>query len=236
MNILIPMAGLGSRFDKAGYSFPKPLIEVRGKPMIQVVIENLGMAGVANHIFLVAKAHIEKYHIDEMLNLLVHNCTIVVVDELTEGAACTTLLAKKYIDNDENLLVVNSDQLVEWDSQEFYKEAFEYDGCIATFKATHPKWSFAKTDAWGFVDKVAEKRPISDNATVGIYAWKRGSDYVKSAEQMVNKNIRTNGEFYVCPVYNEGIANGLVFTTHEVDAMWGLGTPEDLNTYLRHNQ
>ena len=234
MNVLIPMAGAGSRFASAGYTFPKPLIEVNGKPMIQVVVENLNIE--ANYTFIVQKEHYEKYNLNYLLNLIAPNCNIVQVDGLTEGAACTTLLAKEFIDNDCPLVMANSDQFVEWNSNEclYAFNADGVDGGIITFKSTHPKWSYARIGEDGFVSEVAEKKPISDNATVGIYFWKKGSDYVKYAEQMIEKNIRTNGEFYVCPVFNEAIGDGKKVRVKDIDGMWGIGTPEDLNYFLEH--
>ena len=236
LNVLIPMAGAGSRFAQAGYTFPKPLIEVRGKPMIQVVVENLNIE--ANYIFIVQKEHYEKYNLKYLLNLLAPNCKIVQVDGITEGAACTTLLAKEYIDNDAPLVMANSDQFVEWNSNEcmYAFNADSIDGGILTFKATHPKWSYAKLDENGFVSEVAEKKPISDNATVGIYFWKHGSDYVKYAEQMISNNIRTNNEFYVCPVFNEAIADDKKIRVKQIEKMWGIGTPEDLNYFLENHK
>jgi HAD superfamily hydrolase (TIGR01509 family) len=232
LNILIPMAGAGSRFEKAGYTFPKPLIDVEGQPMIKLVTENLNMD--ANFIYIVQKSHREKYNLDALLNLISPNCKIVEVDGLTEGAACTTLLAKELINNDSPLLLANSDQYIEWDSNEFMYKMVETnsDGGIVTFPATHPKWSFVKIDEFGFVSEVAEKNPISNIATVGVYYWSKGSDYVKYAESMINKNIRTNNEFYVCPVFNEAISDGKKIRTFEIKKMWGIGTPEDLNVYL----
>jgi len=234
MNVLIPMAGAGSRFAQAGYTFPKPLIEVNGKPMIQVVVENLNVD--AHFIFLVQKEHYEKYNLKQLLNLIAPNCDIIQVDGITQGAACTTLLAKDIINNDQPLLMANSDQFVEWNSNEclYAFTADSIDGGIVSFKATHPKWSFAKIGEEGFVSEVAEKNPISDNATVGIYYWKHGSDYVKYAEQMISKNIRTNNEFYVCPVFNEAIQDGKKIRIKQIEKMWGLGTPEDLNYFLEH--
>lgn len=232
MNILIPMAGAGSRFEKAGYTFPKPLIEVNGKPMIQVVIDNINID--ANYIYIVQKSHREKYNLDTLLNLLTPDCKILEVDGITEGAACTALIAKDIIDNDQPLFFANSDQFVEWNSNEFmYKmQETNADGGIVTFISTHPKWSFAKVDNNGFVTEVAEKDPISDIATVGYYYWKNGSDFVKYAEQMIQENIRVNNEFYVCPVFNEAVKDCKKIRTFNIDKMWGLGTPEDLNIYL----
>jgi len=236
MNVLIPMAGAGSRFEKAGYSFPKPLIEVDERPMIQLVVENINID--ARFTFIVQKEHYEKYNLKYLLNLITNDkCDIVQVDNLTEGAACTTLLAKEYIDNDKPLLIANSDQWIDWESNEFmYAMAADHiDGGILTFTATHPKWSFVKLDESGFVCEVAEKKAISNIATVGIYYWRKGEDYIKYTEQMIEKNIRTNNEFYICPVYNEAILDGKKIKHYPVERMLGLGTPEDLQRYLKES-
>ena len=232
MKVLIPMAGAGSRFEKAGYTFPKPLIEVNGKPMIQLVVENLNID--AEHIFIVQKEHYERYNLQYLLNLISPNCKIVQVDGVTEGAACTTLLAKEYINNDEPLLTANSDQFIDWNSNEFLysMQAEGVDGGILTFESMHPKWSFAKLDDQGFVSEVAEKKPISNKATVGVYYWAKGSDYVKYAERMICLNKRVNNEFYVCPVFNEAIEDKKKIKTFDIEKMWGLGTPEDLEVFL----
>jgi HAD superfamily hydrolase (TIGR01509 family) len=234
LNVLIPMAGAGSRFEQAGYTFPKPLIDVKGRPMIQVVTDNLNIK--ANYIYVVQKDHRKKYNLDTLLNLITPGCKIVEVEGVTEGAACTALLAKEYIDNDKPLFFANSDQFVEWDSNEFlYKmNETEADGGMVTFKATHPKWSFAKLNSEGLVTEVAEKNPISDTATVGYYYWKNGSDFVKYAEQMIDNNIRVNNEFYVCPVFNEAIKDNKKIRTYNIEKMWGLGTPEDLKYYIEN--
>ena len=234
LNVLIPMAGAGSRFEQAGYTFPKPLIDVKGRPMIQVVTDNLNIK--ANYIYVVQKEHRKKYNLDTLLNLITPGCKIVETEGVTEGAACTALLAKKYINNNNPLFFANSDQFVEWDSNEFlYKmNETEADGGIVTFKATHPKWSFAKLNNEGLVTEVAEKNPISDIATVGYYYWKSGSDFVKYAEQMIDKDIRVNNEFYVCPVFNEAIKDNKQIRTYNIEKMWGLGTPEDLKYYIEN--
>jgi len=234
MNVLIPMAGAGKRFFDAGYIFPKPLIEVNNKPMIQLVIESLNLN--ANYIFIIQKEHQIKYNIRSVLKILKPNCKIIELDHVTEGAACTTLLAKKYINNSHPLIIANSDQYISWNSS---KALYDFnsknlDGAILTFEAIHPKWSYAKCDVDGYVTEVAEKKVISKNATVGVYYWKHGSDYVKSAEKMIKKNIRVNNEFYVCPVYNEFLSTNKKVMIHNVDQMYGLGTPEDLENYIRN--
>jgi HAD superfamily hydrolase (TIGR01509 family) len=234
LNVLLPMAGAGTRFAQQGYTFPKPLIEVNGKPMIEVVVNNLNID--AHFIFLVQKSHYDTYNLKYLLNLIAPGCDIVQIDGITEGAACSTLLAKEFINNNNPLIIANSDQFVEWNSNEcmYAFSADEIDAGILTFESHHPKWSYAKLNADGFVSEVAEKKVISDNATVGIYYWKKGSDYVKYSEQMISKNIRINNEFYVCPVFNEAIADNKKIKIKNVDKMWGLGTPEDL-TYFVNN-
>ena len=236
LNVVIPMAGHGSRFAEAGYTFPKPLIEVNGKPMIQTVVENLNID--ANFTFIVQQEHYDKYALKYLLNNIAPNCNIIKVSNVTQGAACTVLLAKQYIDNNNPLLLANSDQYVDWDSKDFYYtcENSSLDGCILTFNSTHPKWSYAKIDDDGYVAEVAEKKPISNHATVGIYYWNKGSDFVKYAERMIEKDIRVNNEFYVCPVFNQAIEDNKKITTYNINNMWGLGTPEDLEYYIKNTQ
>jgi len=235
LNVLIPMAGAGSRFEKMGYSFPKPLIDVKGHPMIQVVINNLNFE--SRYIFIVQKRHRNKYNLDSLLSLITKNHIIVETDKVTQGAACTTLLAEDYINNDDPLIIANSDQFIKWNTSEFMYKMQEQnlDGGIVTFKSTHPKWSFAKVDSFGYVTEVAEKNPISDIATVGIYYWKRGADYVKYAKQMITKSKTYNNEFYVCPVFNEAIEDGKKIKIYNIEEMYGLGTPEDLEIFLKHD-
>lgn len=234
MNILIPMAGEGSRFTKEGYTFPKPLIDVNGKPMIQKVVENLDFD--ARYIFLVRKEHLEKYELESLLKVITNNRSeIVVVDSLTEGAACTALLASNLINNEDELLIANSDQFIEFckDNFDTIRKLTNVDAIVYTFRAVHPKWSFVKTNSRGFITEVAEKKPISDIATCGIYWYRRGSDFVKYASQMIEKNIRVNNEFYIAPVYNELIADNKTLVPFFVHEMHGLGTPEDLKKFLK---
>lgn len=223
MNILIPMAGRGSRFEAAGYTFPKPLIDVDGKPMIQVVTESLGVEG--RYIFLVLRDHLCDYALTDLFDRIAPDHVIVPVDGVTEGAACTALLARDFID-DGPLLIANSDQLIEWDHA-----LPDADGVILTFRATHPKWSYVREEQ-GRVVEVAEKRPISDKATCGVYWFRQGSDFVNGADAMIAQERRVNGEFYIAPVFNELIERGRTVVSHDVTRMVGLGTPEDLEAYI----
>ena len=230
------MAGEGSRFSSEGYTFPKPLIDVNGKPMIQKVVENLDFD--AEYVFIVRSEHLKKYSgLRNTLSRITNDREkIVEVDKTTEGAACTALLAKEYIDNDEDLLIANSDQLIAFEPENFktFKNSMCFDAIVFTFNAVHPKWSFLKVNSRGVGVEVAEKNPISNIATCGIYWYNKGSDFVKYAEAMIDADKRVNNEFYIAPVYNELIDDGKVLVPFYVHKMWGLGTPEDLKYYLEN--
>ena len=231
ITIVIPMAGNGSRFTKAGYADPKPLIPVRGKPMISWVVDNLAIAG-ARFVFIIRADY--PASCKEYLRSIAPDCSIIVVHKVTEGAACTVLLAKNWINNDTPLLIANSDQFIEFDAGQFVHSFLTSgaDGKISTFDGDgNPKWSYAAVKD-GYVTEVREKDPFSDHATTGVYMWRRGSDFVRFAEQMITKNIRVNNEFYTVPVYNEAIADGLKITIDTCKQMWGLGVPEDLEYFL----
>lgn len=227
-NILIPMAGLGSRFSDKGYRLPKPLIDVDGSPMIKRVVDSLAIDG--NYIFIVQREHSVKYHLKDYLDEIAPGCSIIEIDGLTDGAARTALMAKELIDNDTPLIISNSDQVVVWGSLMF-ESLLVSQGVIALFQADDPKWSYARIED-NVITEVAEKKVISNNATVGIYGFSSGSDFVRYAEQMIQKDIRVNNEFYICPVYNEAIDDGKIILPYFVDKMYGLGTPEDLEKYL----
>ena len=242
INIVVPMAGEGSRFVKAGYKDPKPFIPVGGKPMIRWVLDNMlpkEPIPVKFHLIMRAK-HLNDYSLACLFDNMPLNVSFEIypTKDLTEGAACSVLLAKHMIDSENPLVIVNSDQFLEWNSDAFYKSLLNptYNGCILTFlqpDTSDTKWSYASVNNDGLVTEVAEKKWISPFATVGLYGWAKGSDFVRYANQMIEKNIRTNGEFYVCPVYNEAIAEGQKIRVSLCKGMWGLGIPEDLEKFRR---
>lgn len=238
--VVIPMAGAGSRFEKAGYALPKPFIDVDGKPMIAQVMDNLKIAH-AKYILLVREEHIQKH--PEIISWLetTYPVDIIPIDKLTEGTACTLLYAREQINNDVPLLIANCDQLIDMNIQDFIHDAFKrgLDGSILTFNDSKkdPKWSFAKINNRGFVIEVQEKKPISSHATVGIYFFSKGKDFVNSTIDMIARNDRINNEFYTCPTYNYVIAEGKKIGIYEIpfETMHGIGTPEDLQNYLKKN-
>ena len=234
-NILIPMAGRGSRFEEQGYTDKKPFIDVNGKPMIHRVIRNLGMEFDKEYMFILIclKEDFDKYDFTEFEKVIGHNSyDVVILDDVTEGAAQTVLTAKHLINDDTPLMTMNSDQLVDWDVEKLFEMCEQFDGVIPCFYGEGNAWSYARTLDNGYVQEVAEKKQISNNATAGYYYWKKGSDFVKYAEQMIKDNSRTNGEFYVAPVYNWAVRDGKKVGIYMVDRLYSLGTPEDLQEYL----
>lgn len=240
LNIVIPMAGRGSRFAEAGYTDPKPLIMVHGKPMIQVITENLTPKREHRFIYICQNQHIRDYGLTEKLKSYAKNVEIIGIDGITEGQVCTVLKAKELINNDEPLMTANSDQYIDFDINDYLAEMDKnnLDGMIMTMKANDPKWSYAKTNAQGMVVETAEKKVISEDATVGIFNFRRGKDLVWAAEQMIADNIRVNNEFYTCPCYNYLIKKGQKFGIYgigeEYNGMYGLGIPKDLDFFLKH--
>lgn len=237
MNIVIPMAGLGSRFANAGYDVPKPFIDVKGKPMISRVMDNLAHQD-ANFILLANAQHLDRYPsvVEEIVRS--YPATFVPVSKVTEGTACTVLYARKWLDLDEPVIVANSDQIIDINFEDFIREAKirNLDGSIMTFidKERNPKWSFAELSSEQLVLQVREKEPISNFATVGIYYFNSAHCLLDSIIQMIIENDRTNNEFYVCPVYNYLIRDGLKIGIFNIEnyQMHGIGTPSDLNAYL----
>lgn len=242
LNIVIPMAGRGSRFTDAGYTVPKPLIPIHGVPMIQAVVRNVTPTLTCHHIFIVLKEHILEYGIHKQLQRLVPGCSVVVVEQVTDGAACTVLLARDLIDSDTPLMLANSDQFVDADMDSYVaaQQNGDLDGLIMTFWSDHPKWSYCRLSEVGLVTDVVEKQVVSNEATVGIYNFRRGGDFVRAADRMIASDKRVNGEFYVAPVYNEMIADGRrigVFNIgREGREMHGLGVPDDLRAFERQTQ
>lgn len=235
INIVIPMAGAGSRFAKAGYTIPKPFINVLGKPMICHVLENLNMPD-ARFILLARKEHYDNQRETVGWIKAHYAAEFVLIDKLTEGAACTVLHAHRLIDNDTPLLIANSDQIVDMDIEDFIHDSDRrgLDGSVLCFEDSDPKWSFTKLDENGLITMIREKEPISENATVGIYYFHEGRDFVENAIDMLVRNERVNNEFYVAPVYNYAIEQGRRFGIYSIDKnrMHGTGTPEDLDKYI----
>jgi NDP-sugar pyrophosphorylase family protein len=237
LNIVIPMAGRGSRFAKAGYILPKPLIPVLGQPMVELVTRNLASSKPHRFIFICQPEHESTYQLRARLHAIAPDCEIVFTDGVTEGAACSVLLAARLIDTSNPLLIANSDQYVDIDIDGFLQDAEHrrLDGSIMTMPADDPKWSFARLGASGLVEEVREKVVISHHATVGIYLFARGAEFVAAATNMIRRDERVKGEFYVAPVYNDLIGNGSEIGVYDVgDAMHGMGTPEDLLLFEQH--
>lgn len=238
INIVLPMAGRGSRFSTAGYKNPKPMIDIKGKSMIDIVIHNIRPMQDHRFIFLVLQEHLDQYGLKEHLLKMAPGGIVIPVDQVTEGPACTVLLSREYIDSSDPLMIANCDQWIDINIDDYLNKmaADSADGLIMTMKATDPKWSYVGYDEMGNINRVIEKEVISEEATVGIYNFKRGHDFVKAADKMIEKNLRVNNEFYVAPAYNLLLNGDYRITTYNIGSvmagMYGLGTPEDLLAFL----
>jgi dTDP-glucose pyrophosphorylase len=234
LKIVVPMAGEGRRFAEKGHTFPKPLVEIDGRPMIEVVVRNLTPGEPHQFIFVCRREHVQRFALDDVLRLIAPGCSVTVMHEATAGALCSVLLAMEQLSDASELLVANSDQYIEGGIDAFLATArrAKSDGCIMTFPSTHPKWSYAKLIGDEVV-AVAEKRPISASATTGLYYFRKCREFLEAAEQMILKNASKDGEFFVSPVYNELILGGKRITVHPVrrEQMHSLGTPEDVEAF-----
>lgn len=238
LNIVVPMAGRGQRFREAGYQLPKPLVPVHGVPMIRLVIGNLRPARPHRFIFLVLEEHLAQHGVAQKLREWAPGAELVPVPGVTQGAACTVLLAERYIDGAQPLMIANSDQWIEGSIDDYLLAMDDSgtDGFLMTMTASDPKWSYVGFGADGKIDRVVEKQVISDQATVGVYNFREGRRFVAAARRMIEKNLMVNGEFYVAPVYNQLLAEGARVGSFDVGTvgrgMHGLGTPADLARFL----
>jgi len=235
-NIVIPLCGYGAPYKRAGYTFPKPLIDVGGMPMIQKVVENLNING--HFIFIILKAHSEQFQLEHLLKLIVPDSRIVVVDEPPNGPLLTVLHVKQWIDNSVPLVIANGQQFMEWDSNGFMyaMSADGVDGGISTHESTHPKWSFVQLDEHGYVTKMCEKVPISNVASTGIYHWRSGELFVRYAEQTIADAGSHEDQFYISEVYNTAVQDGCKIRIKPVEKFFGLGLPEELQQYMAHSR
>jgi len=234
------MAGRGSRFSEAGYLNPKPLIDIAGKTMIEIVIKNLQPDTDHRFIFICQKEHLEKYELEKEFSRSCNDYVVIGIDGITEGAACTVLKAKKYINSEDQLMIANCDQWIDEDINRYLQEQpLESGGLVMTMKANDPKWSFVSYNHDKIITRIVEKEVISDEATVGIYNFSSGEDFVLCAEEMIAANDRVNGEFYVAPVYNYLIRKGYKVRFYNIgeerSGMYGLGIPADLDYFLNSN-
>lgn len=242
LQVIIPLAGRAQSFADKGYTFPKPLIELGRCSMIERVLENLRVPAPAHFHFVCRKEHLQQFHLGNVLRLLTPDPLIIAAEAETAGALCTVLLATDHLNPEEELLVANGDQLIGTSLAPFYEACRKpgVDGCILTFDAVHPRWSYARTTPDGQVLEVAEKKPISRHATAGIYYFRRASDFLRAAESVLLKGLRTREQFFLCPIYNELILEGKFIASFQLPdgAMCSMGTPEDVEHYqarLRQN-
>ena len=236
INVLFPLAGKSNFFPENKYPFPKPLIEINDKMMIEIVIENYKNINEVNFIFVISENDCKKFHLDNTLNLLTDgNCQIVKLQNETKGAACSALMAIEYIDNDIPLIIANADQVFEEDLEKVIRSFEEYDGGVITFESAHPRWSYVKVDRNSFVVEASEKKPISKKAVAGFYYFRKGGDFIESAMSMIEKDANVNGFYYIAPSLNEMILRHKKLTTFfiEKDKYFTFYMPQKMEEYKR---
>ena len=230
-NILVPMAGLGSRFIKEGFKVPKQIINIKDKHLIDISLDCLNYKD-CNLIFVLRDEHVYNHHMDELLmKKFGDDISIVVLDQLTDGSVCSCLFAESLIDNDSPLVIHTLDIEFRPVFDPYVMEILDADGLILTFKSNSTNYSYAQLDKDGNVIKTAEKKAISPNACVGIYGFKKGSDFCKYAREMIERDLRTKNEFYISPLYNVLIEDGKKIVTEDVDKMHIFGTPDEYHFY-----
>ena len=236
MNILIPMAGLGSRFPSHTYPMPKPLIEVNGEPMISKAIKSLNLEG--NYFFVVAKNQFTSL-VEETITAIKPGSKFIEIDYITEGPANSSLLFRDQINTNEELVIANCDQIMEWNSENFLHNVRLYDGAVVTYHTNTDKNSYARLDKNGLVVEIREKEVISNVSLNGIHYWKKGTHFVNSADKMIELQDRApNGEFYIGPTYNHMIRQGLKVGIYHIpnEQHHPVGVPDDLKKYLEHEK
>jgi NDP-sugar pyrophosphorylase family protein len=219
LNVLIPMAGMGE-FDKEEFHYPKPLIEIGGRPLIERVVACLDrIREEKQYVFVVQAIDCQVHHLDHVLRLITDNkCKVVQIEGATRGAACSALMAIDYIDNESSLVISNSDHIIDYDLDSVVKEfrSRNLDAGTLCFESVHPKWSFVRLDECGRIIETAEKRPLSKNAIAGFYYFRKGSDFVKAAMTMVEKDVNVGGRYYVAPAINELVLAGKSLGIHKI--------------------
>jgi len=237
INLVIPMAWAWSRFAKAWYDLPKPLIDVQWKAMFQWATSSFNFLKddyKINYIFIVLQEHIEKYKIDEEIKKVYSDAKIIPLDKITRWQAETVLMAKKYINDLNKLIIFNSDTYTIFDENDFPIDNKKIDWLISCFESNDSRYSYAKLDNYWYVSEVAEKIVISNYATNGMYYFRRWIDFVNFAEKMINNNELSNWEFYVWPMYTDFIHSWKRVKINSIKENWILWTPEELDYFLNN--
>jgi len=237
INILIPLAGSNQFFNESEYPYPKPLIEINNKTMIEHVIENFNtIKEEKQFIFIVNSEECSKYHLDNALNLLTNNkCKIIKIDSQTKGAACSVMMTMEHINNDDNLIIANADQLFDDNINDMINSFKDLDGGVITFNSIHPRWSYARVDGDNYIVETAEKRPLSKNATAGLFYFKYGKDFIENAMSMIQKDASVNELYYISPTLNEMVLQNKKMMIYKIDndKYHTFYTPQKIQEYER---
>jgi dTDP-glucose pyrophosphorylase len=240
INILIPLAGTNQFFNESEFPYPKPLIEINDKTMIEHVINNFDdIKEEKQFIFIVNTDDCKKFHLDNVLNLLTdYKCRIIKIDSETKGAACSAMMAIEYINNDNPLIIANADQLFDDNLEEIITTFKDVDGGVISFDSIHPRWSYARLDDEKYIAETAEKRPLSKHAIAGFFYFKRGEDFIESAMNMIKKDANVNGLYYISPTLNEMVLRNKKLSINKIEncKYHTFYTPQKIQEYERLKQ
>ena len=238
MKVVVPMAGRGSRFANQGFQIPKPLIEVAGKPMVLRSLKSIEGLEISEVIFVVLSEHDLQFSASSIISRnIVFPHSFIFLEDVTEGQLCTVMAAREQIDGLEDVLVIASDTYVEGSlAKDIRQNRSECAGLISVMDMPGDRWSFVKTNASGNAMQVVEKVRISNLASTGIYYFSEGRQFVEYAETMIINKEKTKGEYFVIPVYQKMIDDGLTVKVTQADSMWDMGTPEAKSAFETHLQ
>lgn len=240
INILIPLAGTNQFFNELEYPYPKPLIEINNKTMIELVINNFeSIKEEKQFIFIVNSDDCKRFHLDNVLNLLTdHSCKIIKIDNETKGAACSAMMAIEYINNDKPLIIANADQLFDDNLEDIISTFNNIDGGVISFDSIHPRWSYARLDEENYIVETAEKRPLSKHAIAGFFYFRKGKDFIESAMNMIKKDANVNGLYYISPTLNEMVLRNKKLSINKIEncKYHTFYTPQKIQEYERLKQ
>lgn len=216
-NILIPLAGKSLFFDEADFIFPKPLVEINAKPMIELVINNLSQIKGANFIFVLKESDVKRYFLDDTIKLLASEAKFVIIKDETMGAACSAMLAIDYIDNENELIICNGDQIIEQDLEALLIEFNGADAGVLCFESIHPRYAYVRLDGQNFIQEAFEKKPVSKDAVAGFFYFKKGRDFLRACELMILKDASFEGKFWLSLSLNELILQNKILKAVHID-------------------
>lgn len=239
INVLIPACGRSKFYEDSFY--PQNVVEIFGKPMIEYVVENYKKLKGVQYTFCLFSDECDQFHTDKIVSILTgHKCNVVKQENVTAGALCTALLAIDYIENDDELIIANSDQIIDADMEKVLNafRSRKQDCGVICFNSVHPRWSYVRLNKNGEVIETAEKQPLSNHAIAGFYYFAHGRDFVEAAKQVIRKRETYNGRFFIASSINEIILQNKKVGYYEIEPMayHSFYLPDKIKDYQKEHE